>query len=125
MAWSDPLAHSLAALADVRDNGAGERYLIQHSAGSGKSNSITWLSHQLIGVKRSAKEVFDSAIVVTDARILDARFGRRSSPSCRSSRPLDLPSIPAIFVIHRMPGVVNLMGRVPTSKGKPIGYKKF
>ena len=72
MAWSDPLAHSLAALADVRDNGAGERYLIQHSAGSGKSNSITWLSHQLIGVKRSAKEVFDSAIVVTDARILDA-----------------------------------------------------
>jgi type I restriction enzyme, R subunit len=59
------------ALADVRDNGAGKRYLIQHSAGSGKSNSIAWLSHQLIGVKRSAKEVFDSVIVVTDRRILD------------------------------------------------------
>ena len=38
---------------------------------SGKSNSIAWLSHQLIGVKRSAKEVFDSVIVVTDRRILD------------------------------------------------------
>ena len=59
------------ALADVRDSGAGKRHLIQHSAGSGKSNSIAWLSHQLIGVKRGAKEVFDSAIVVTDRRILD------------------------------------------------------
>jgi type I restriction enzyme, R subunit len=80
MAWSDPLAHSLAALADVRDNGAGERYLIQHSAGSGKSNSITWLSHQLIGVKRSAKEVFDSVIVVTDARILDDQIRKTIKP---------------------------------------------
>ena len=59
------------ALADVRASGAGKRYLIQHSAGSGKSNSIAWLSHQLIGVKRNSKEVFDSVIVVTDRRILD------------------------------------------------------
>ncbi len=59
------------ALADVRANGAGKRYLLQHSAGSGKSNSIAWLSHQLIGLKRKDKEVFDSVIVVTDRRILD------------------------------------------------------
>ncbi|MFO0702058.1 MAG: type I restriction endonuclease subunit R [Nitrospira sp.] len=59
------------ALADVRTHGAGKRYLIQHSAGSGKSNSIAWLSHQLIGVKRQGKDVFDSVIVVTDRRILD------------------------------------------------------
>jgi type I restriction enzyme R subunit len=59
------------ALADVRANGAGKRYLLQHSAGSGKSNSIAWLSHQLIGLKRNDKEVFDSVIVVTDRRILD------------------------------------------------------
>ena len=59
------------ALADVRDHGAGKRYLVQHSAGSGKSNSIAWLAHQLIGVKRDGKEVFDSVIVVTDRRILD------------------------------------------------------
>jgi type I restriction enzyme R subunit len=59
------------ALDDVRAHGAGKRYLIQHSAGSGKSNSIAWLAHQLIGVKRSGKEVFDSVIVVTDRRILD------------------------------------------------------
>ena len=59
------------ALDDVRTNGAGKRYLVQHSAGSGKSNSIAWLAHQLIGVKRNGKEVFDSVIVVTDRRILD------------------------------------------------------
>ena len=45
--------------------------LIQHSAGSGKSNSIAWLAHQLIGLKRNEKDVFDSVIVVTDRRILD------------------------------------------------------
>jgi type I restriction enzyme, R subunit len=55
----------------VSANGAGMRYLIQHSAGSGKSNSIAWLSHQLIGLKRNGREIFDSVIVVTDRRILD------------------------------------------------------
>jgi type I restriction enzyme, R subunit len=59
------------ALADVGTRGAGSRYLIQHSAGSGKSNSIAWLAHQLIAVKRQGTEVFDSVIVVTDRRILD------------------------------------------------------
>ena len=59
------------ALADARARGAGMRYLIQHSAGSGKSNSIAWLAHQLIGLKRNGKEVFDSVIVVTDRRLLD------------------------------------------------------
>jgi type I restriction enzyme, R subunit len=59
------------ALDDVRARGAARRYLIQHSAGSGKSNSIAWLAHQLIGLKRDDKEVFDSVIVVTDRRLLD------------------------------------------------------
>jgi len=59
------------ALAHVAAHGLGERYLIQHSAGSGKSNSIAWLAHQLIGVKSNGKEVFDSVVVVTDRRILD------------------------------------------------------
>lgn len=59
------------ALADARKHGAGRRYLIQHSAGSGKSNSIAWLAHQLIGLRRNDAEVFDSVIVVTDRRILD------------------------------------------------------
>ena len=59
------------ALAHVRQHGVGRRYLVQHSAGSGKSNSIAWLAHQLIGVKFEGKEAFDSVIVVTDRRILD------------------------------------------------------
>ncbi len=62
------------ALADVRATGAGKRYLIQHSAGSGKSNSIAWLAHQLIGAKRDDKAVFDSVIVVTDRRLLDQQI---------------------------------------------------
>ncbi len=64
------------ALAHVREHGAGRRYLVQHSAGSGKSNSIAWLAHQLIGVKRRGKEVFTSVIVVTDRRILDDQIQR-------------------------------------------------
>ena len=61
-------------LAHAGQIGAGRRYLIQHSAGSGKSNSIAWLAHQLIGLKRNDKEVFDSIIVVTDRRILDQQI---------------------------------------------------
>ncbi|TDA65876.1 MAG: type I restriction endonuclease subunit R [Clostridia bacterium] len=61
-------------LADAREHGAGRRYLIQHSAGSGKSNSIAWLAHQLIGLVKDGKPVFDSVIVVTDRRILDQQI---------------------------------------------------
>ena len=61
-------------LADTRRHGAGKRYLIQHSAGSGKSNSIAWLAHQLIGLRKDAAGVFDSIIVVTDRRILDRQI---------------------------------------------------
>jgi len=61
-------------LAHAAKHGAGFRYLIQHSAGSGKSNSIAWLVHQLIGLVREGRAVFDSVIVVTDRRILDKQL---------------------------------------------------
>ena len=61
-------------LADAGAHGAGRRYLIQHSAGSGKSNSIAWLAHQLIGLSRDDAPVFDSIIVVTDRVILDRQI---------------------------------------------------
>ena len=61
-------------LADVEAKGAGQRYLLQHSAGSGKSNSIAWLAHQLIGLARNGASVFDSIILVTDRRILDKQI---------------------------------------------------
>lgn len=63
-----------ALLADARKHGAGRRVLIQHSAGSGKSNSIGWLAHQLIGLEVSGQPVFNSVIVVTDRRILDQQI---------------------------------------------------
>jgi type I restriction enzyme R subunit len=61
-------------LADAGERGAGHRYLVQHSAGSGKSNSIAWLAHGLIELQRDGKPVFDSVIVVTDRRVLDRQI---------------------------------------------------
>lgn len=61
-------------LADVQKNGVGLKYLIQHSAGSGKSNSIAWLAHQLIGLEWDGRPMFNSIIVVTDRRILDKQI---------------------------------------------------
>lgn len=66
-------------LSDVRSSEVGKKYLIQHSAGSGKSNSIAWLAHQLVGIKsisQSGIEIskFDTVIVVTDRRILDKQI---------------------------------------------------
>ena len=61
-------------LKDAAANGAGKRYLIQHSAGSGKSNSIAWLSRQLIELAADGQPVFDSIIIVTDRRVLDSQI---------------------------------------------------
>ncbi|MEB2815032.1 type I restriction endonuclease subunit R [Campylobacter upsaliensis] len=65
-------------LKDVKEKGVGQRYLIQHSAGSGKSNSIAWLAHHLVSLHKiendKEKEVFDSILVVTDRRVLDRQI---------------------------------------------------
>ena len=62
-------------LADVRANGAGHNYLIQHSAGSGKSNSIAWTAYRLASLHDDEnRPVFSSVIVVTDRTVLDAQL---------------------------------------------------
>lgn len=61
-------------LAELERDGAGKRYLIEHSAGSGKSKSIAWLTHQLIGARKDGREIYDSIIVITDRRILDQQI---------------------------------------------------
>ena len=61
-------------LTDASSRGAGPKYLIQHSAGSGKSNSIAWLAHQLIRLERDDATVFDTVVVVTDRRVLDKQI---------------------------------------------------
>ena len=64
-------------VSDVFDNGAGKNYLIQHSAGSGKSNSIAWLAHHLANLHDANNEVvFHSIIVITDRRVLDKQLQR-------------------------------------------------
>ena len=64
-----------ALVADARAHGAGRNYLVQHSAGSGKSNSIAWLAHRLAGLHDAGdRRVFDSVIVITDRRVLDAQL---------------------------------------------------
>ena len=74
-----PRYHQLSVvkslLGDAKRDGVGGRYLIQHSAGSGKSNSIAWLAHQLVTLKNdSGKEIFDTVIVVTDRINLDKQI---------------------------------------------------
>src|SRR5690606_15198118 len=60
---------------DARKNGVGRNYLIQHSAGSGKSNSIAWLSYRLSSLHNDNDErIFDSVIVITDRRVLDSQL---------------------------------------------------
>ena len=61
----------------ARNHGPGERYLIQHSAGSGKSFTIAWLAHRLSVLHdRADRRVFDSVVVVTDRRVLDRQLQR-------------------------------------------------
>ena len=74
-----PRYHQLDAVnrlvATARDDGPGRNYLIQHSAGSGKTNSISWLSHRLASLHTDADEkVFDCVVVITDRRVLDRQL---------------------------------------------------
>ena len=62
-------------IADVRENGSGRNYLIQHSAGSGKSNSIAWTAYRLASLHNDENEpIFTSVVIVTDRRNLDAQL---------------------------------------------------
>ncbi|GAB3346288.1 type I restriction endonuclease subunit R [Marilutibacter aestuarii] len=74
-----PRYHQLDAtrslVADVRANGPGQRYLVQHSAGSGKTNSIAWSAHFLADLHGDAnRKLFDSVLVVSDRNVLDAQL---------------------------------------------------
>ncbi|WP_415339782.1 type I restriction endonuclease subunit R, partial [Clostridium perfringens] len=74
-----PRYHQLEAVrkieAHAKNNGAGNNYLIQHSAGSGKTNSISWLAHRLAKLHDDDdKAIFDTVIVITDRRVLDKQL---------------------------------------------------
>lgn len=73
-----PRYHQLDAVTkivdDAREHGAGQKYLIQHSAGSGKTRSIAWTAHRLATLHNDDGKVFDTVIVVTDRNVLDAQL---------------------------------------------------
>jgi type I restriction enzyme R subunit len=119
-------------LTDAKDNGAGKRYLIQHSAGSGKSNSISWLAHQLVGLfeKTNTSAVFDSVIVVTDRIVLDSQIQRNikqfeqvaglvehiDKGSKHLKEALEEGKKIIITTIQKFPYIVNEIGELPGNK---------
>ena len=102
-----PRYHQLDAIrklvADVHEHGAGQRYLIQHSAGSGKTNSIAWTAHFLADLHRDNKKVFDSVLVVSDRNVLDSQLQE------------------AIFDFERTTGVVATITGEQGSKSAQLG----
>ena len=131
-----PRYHQLYAvnslLQNAKENGAGRRYLIQHSAGSGKSNSISWLAHQLVGLfdKSNTTNVFDTVIVVTDRRVLDAQIRNNikqfeqvkgvveaiTEGSKQLKTALEEGKKIIITTIQKFPYIVNEIGELPGNK---------
>lgn len=119
-------------LSNAKENGAGKRYLIQHSAGSGKSNSISWLAHQLVGLfdKNNENTVFDTVIVVTDRKVLDAQIRNNikqfeqvkgvveaiTEGSKQLKTALEEGRKIIITTIQKFPYIVNEIGELPGNK---------
>lgn len=116
-------------LAETRTKGVGNRYLIQHSAGSGKSNSITWLAYQLVGLLDGTKPLMDSVIVVTDRVNLDkqirdniAAFKRLSNlvawaDSADALRNnLESGKKIIITIVHKFPFILDTIGNEMKNK---------
>ncbi len=104
-----PRFHQLDAVRkignDVRVVGAGKNYLIQHSAGSGKSNSIAWLAYRLSSLHNNQDErIFDSVIVVTDRKVLDQQLQN------------------TIYQFEHKTGVVQKIDKDSSQLANAIGY---
>lgn len=104
-----PRFHQLDAVrkigADAIVNGAGKNYLIQHSAGSGKSNSIAWLAYRLSSLHNDTDErIFDSVIVVTDRKVLDQQLQN------------------TIYQFEHKTGVVQKIDKDSSQLASAIGY---
>jgi type I restriction enzyme R subunit len=127
-----PRFHQLDAVRkltfDVREYGAGNNYLVQHSTGSGKSISIAWLSHQLSNLhNRQDDLIFDSVIVITDRKVLDKQlqdtiyqFERTSGvvekidqDSSQLAQALEQGSKIIITTLHKFPHVLEKIGELP------------
>ena len=116
----------------AKTEGPGENYLIQHSAGSGKSNTIMWLAHQLSSLhNRKDKKVFDSVIIVTDRTVLDDQLSdavkqfdhkdgvviaindRDDSKSSKLTKALKQKTPIIIVTIQTFPRAVKALSEMP------------
>lgn len=130
-----PRYHQLDAVrrlvSDARTRGPGQHYLIQHSAGSGKSFTIAWLAHQLStlhGVEN--RRVFDSIIVITDRRVLDRQLQRTvlqfeqtlgvveniDQTSRQLKDALESEKTIIVTTLQKFPVIVNEIGRLPGNR---------
>lgn len=119
-------------LAATLDEGVGQTYLVQHSAGSGKSNTIAWLSHRLASLHDALdKKVYDSVIVITDRRVLDTQLQdtiyqfdhqqgvveKIDESSTQLAEALDKGKLIIITTLQKFPYVLNKVGE--------LGDKRF
>jgi type I restriction enzyme, R subunit len=130
-----PRYHQLDAVrnigADVLHTGIGKNYLIQHSAGSGKSNSIAWLAYRLSSLHNAADErIFDSVIVVTDRKVLDQQLQNTiyqfehktgvvkkiDTDSTQLASALGYGTNIIITTLQKFPFVVDKVGELPNRK---------
>lgn len=130
-----PRWHQLEAvrmlLHDTEAKPVGERYLIQHSAGSGKSNSITWLAYQLVGMMDGDKAKFDSVILVTDRVNLDKQLRDNVKAFSHNENIVDWANTSAKLKQHLENGkkiiltTVHKFGFILDSVGGELAQKHF
>lgn len=130
-----PRYHQLDAVRSIGENvlnvGIGKNYLIQHSAGSGKSNSIAWLAYRLSSLHNATDErIFDSVIVVTDRKVLDQQLQNTiyqfehktgvvqkiDKDSTQLASALDYGTNIIITTLQKFPFVVDKVGELPERK---------
>ncbi len=130
-----PRFHQLDAVrklaADAKETGSGKNYLVQHSAGSGKSNSIAWLAYRLSSLHNNQDErIFDSVIVVTDRRVLDQQLQNTiyqfehktglvqkiDKDSNQLAYAINSGSHIIITTLQKFPFVLNKVGEIPNRK---------
>ncbi len=119
------------AIAHARNGGSGHSYLIQHSAGSGKSNSIAWLSYRLASLHNARDEkIFDSVIVVTDRVVLDRQLQNTiyqfehkdgvvqkiDKHSGQLAEALEKGTSIVITTLQKFPFVLEKVGKLPARK---------
>lgn len=130
-----PRYHQLDAVRSIGENvlnvGIGKNYLIQHSAGSGKSNSIAWLAYRLSSLHNALDErIFDSIIVVTDRKVLDQQLQNTiyqfehktgvvqkiDKDSSQLAAALGYGTNIIITTLQKFPFVVDKVGELPQRK---------